>query len=261
MEQHPIPRQITTFEFKLIGFMTIKQFIYLVLFFPLGFIIFKLFPVPILNILLGLIVASLGVALAFVPINDRPMEVWIRNFLKKMNSPTQYFYLKSNQPLYFLKDLVFSADPHRIMTHIESQEKLKKYLDQTRKTDKTTKRTISPGVFQLVSKKTAPKKTAAAVTTNAGAGEKKAFFTGIVKNHKMIPLPGILIYVKDEGDKPLRLLKSNPNGVFATFNPLPAGEYFFDFKDPRGTYFFDKMKIRIENENPNPLEFFSKELL
>ncbi|KKP33705.1 MAG: hypothetical protein UR23_C0041G0010, partial [Candidatus Roizmanbacteria bacterium GW2011_GWA2_32_13] len=68
MEQHAIPRQITSFEFKLIGFLTIKQFIYLVISIPIGILIFYTFPVPILNFILGLIVALIGVAFAFIPI-------------------------------------------------------------------------------------------------------------------------------------------------------------------------------------------------
>ena len=234
--------------------MTVKQFIYLVVFFPLAFVVYKIFPIPLLNILLAIVLAGLGVALAFVPINDRPMETWIRNFIKKMSSPTQYFYRKNNKPLYFLKNLVFISDPHRALIHADSQEKLNNYLAQTRKISEQKK-----NVFQAVGPLAQPVKKAPA--TAIKSEDKKAFFMGIVKNHKMIPLPGILIYVKTAGDQTLRLLKSNPSGVFATFKPFPAGEYFFDFKDPRGTYFFDKMKIKIEENNPKPFEFFSKELL
>lgn len=260
MEQHPIPRQITTFEFKLIGFMTIKQFIYLVVFSPLALIIYKLFPIPILNILLAFIVGGVGIALAFVPINDRPMEVWIRNFINRLSSPTQYFYQKNNHPLYFLKNLLFSNDPHVVLAHIDSQEKLRAYLSKTQKNAGQKKTTV---VFPLktVIKTKKKKEEGLGAPTDVVGGNKKVFLSGVVKNHKLIPLPGILIYIKDAEGQTLRLLKSNPNGIFATFNPLPAGEYFFDFKDPRSTYFFDKMKIRIEINNPKPLEFFSKELL
>ncbi len=71
----------------------------------------------------------------------------------------------------------------------------------------------------------------------------------------------MLIYVKDEKGNILRLLKTNPHGIFATFNPLPAGEYIFEVKDPKNTYNFDTMKIKIEDTNPKPIEIFSKELL
>src|SRR5437763_879990 len=94
MEQHPVPRQITTFEFKLIGFMTLTQFIYLIVFVPAAYIVYQLFPVPILNILLAFVVAMMGVALAFAPIQGRPLDVWVRNIAKRLTSPTQYFYHK-----------------------------------------------------------------------------------------------------------------------------------------------------------------------
>ena len=60
MEQHAIPRQITSFEFKLIGFMTLKQFLYLVIFAPIGYIVYVLFPIPLLNIILGIVVGGMG---------------------------------------------------------------------------------------------------------------------------------------------------------------------------------------------------------
>ena len=84
---------------------------------------------------------------------------------------------------------------------------------------------------------------------------------GVVKNNKQMPLPGILIYVKDMQHTALRLLKTNPNGVFATYSPLPAGEYYIEMKDPNGRFFFDTMKIRVESENPAPFQFYSKELI
>ena len=56
-------------------------------------------------------------------------------------------------------------------------------------------------------------------------------------------------------------MKTNPHGIFATFNPLPPAEYIFEFKDPKNTYFFDTMKLKIEESNPKPLELFSKELM
>jgi len=144
MEQHAIPRQITSFEFKLIGFLTIKQFIYLVIFIPAGILIFYTFPVPILNFFLGLVVGLIGVAFAFIPINDRPMEVWVRNLIKRLSSPTQYFFKKQNPAIYFLKDLIFTNDPHRVMSHIDSQQKLSKYIStQTPVNSQNRKQEIS----------------------------------------------------------------------------------------------------------------------
>jgi len=266
MEQHPIPRQITTFEFKLIGFLTLKQFIYLVIF-PTGYIVFRLFPIPLLNILFGLMVAGIGAALAFVPINDRPMEVWIRNLIKRLTGPTQYFFQKGNQPISFLSNLYFISDPHRIMTHIESQEKLAAYLAKTSPQPKTNshKNNINTLLEKTTTNLTGTKKIqetrAVEPKPAVSSGGRLAFFTGVVKNHKLIPLPGILIYVKDSQGQTVRLLKTNPHGVFATFNPLSSTEYTFEIKDPNNNYFFDTMKTKVENQNLKPLEIYSKEMI
>ena len=282
MDQHPIPRQITTFEFKLIGFLTLRQFIYLIVFIPLGFVAYKIFPIPLVNIFVGLLVGSIGAAFAFLPINDRPLDVWIKNFYRRITSPTQYTYHKNNRPLYFLDNLYFLADPHRIVSHIESQEKLGAYLAKNKPAPNQKKQNINSLLQQSVlhlkktngvasDKSKFPIQQVSTVQTNTPSATPTVtptptspvvpYFTGVVKNHKLIPLPGVLIYVKNDKGEPLRLLKTNPHGVFATFSPLPEGEYVFEVKDPKNTYFFDTMKLKIGEANTRPLEFFSKELL
>ena len=275
MEQgHPIPRQITTFEFKLIGFLTLRQFIYLIIFIPAGYLTFVLFPIPLLNIFLGIVIGAIGPALAFLPINDRPLEVWIKNLIKRLTSPTQYFYKKQNQPLYFLQDLFFVADPHRVTAHIQSQKMLNQYLAQKQSQPNQTlnqqKQQINqllsspPSLLSIKKEKLVTESSSTQVINTSipsPSSPKKPFLTGVVKNNKMIPLSGVLIYIKDQNGKTLRLLKTNPHGVFATFNPLPDGEYLFELKDPQGGYFFDTMKLNVESKNQKPLEFFSKELL
>jgi len=270
MEQHAIPRQITTFEFKLIGFLTIKQFIYLVISIPIGLLIFYIFPVPILNFFLGLIVALIGVAFAFVPINDRPMEVWVRNLIKRLSSPTQYFFKKQNPAIYFLKNLVFTNDPHRVMSHIDSQQKLSKYLNNKAPTNNQNRKQEISDLFtnsfsSLLGKKTTKTISPPPTVNNqppTNINVKAPVFTGLIKNYKQIALTGILVYIKKEsaGD-PIRILKTNSHGVFATYNPLPPSEYFFEVKDPKGNYFFDTMKFRVENINEKPIEIISKELI
>ncbi len=261
MEQHPIPRQITTFEFKLIGFMTLRQFLYLVIFIPLGFVVFKIFPIPLINILLGLIVAFLGVALAFFPINERPLEVWIRNLIKRINSPTQYFFLKNNPPISIFQNLYFFSDPHRVLAHVDSQQKLASYLITTKQTVGRVSRNSYPQVQNMVVTKAISPTPISTSSEPVILQAKQPFITGIIKNNKKIPLPGILIYLKDKTGIPVRLLKTNPYGIFATYSALVPEEYIFEIKDPKGTYFFDTIKIRVENINLKPIEINSKELL
>ena len=95
MEQHPVPQNVTTFQFRLIGDMTIKQFGYLAGGAILAFLSYKL-PLPFFftwpaTVLFGL----LGFGFAFVPIEERPMDVWVLSFLRNVYSPTQFIWHRS----------------------------------------------------------------------------------------------------------------------------------------------------------------------
>src|SRR3990172_10529665 len=95
MEQHPVPQNVTTFQFRLIGDMTIKQFGYLAGGAILAYIFYKL-PLPFfiswpLTVLCGLG----GFGFAFVPIEERPMDIWVLSFFRSVYSPTQYIWQKS----------------------------------------------------------------------------------------------------------------------------------------------------------------------
>lgn len=271
MEQHPVPRQITTFEFKLIGFMTVKQFIYLTIFILLGVVVFYTFPIPILNFFFAALPVGLGFALAFLPIYDRPLDFWIINFYKRLTSPTQYFYKKNNPPIYFLTDISIKSEPDISSTYIQSQNYLNQYLKKNSSSSPFSdkKREISQLFFTSQKKAKEEKKPIHFLidkqqnqAAHLNQPQKKLpFLTGLIKNHKLIPLSGILIYIKNKNGQVLRILKTNPHGVFATFNPLPEDEYFFEIKDPKNIYLFDTMKIKINNQNNKPLEFYSRELL
>jgi len=92
MEQHPVPQNVTTFQFRLIGDMTIKQFGYLVGGAIVAYIMFKL-PLPFFFTWpLAVLSAVSGFGLAFVPIEERPMDVWVLSFFKSIYSPTQYVW-------------------------------------------------------------------------------------------------------------------------------------------------------------------------
>ncbi|MBI4062651.1 PrgI family protein [Candidatus Gottesmanbacteria bacterium] len=95
MEQHPVPQNVTTFQFRLIGDMTIKQFGYLAGGLILGYIAYKL-PLPFFFTWpLALFFGLGGFGFAFVPVEERPMDVWVLSFLKNVYSPTQYLWQKS----------------------------------------------------------------------------------------------------------------------------------------------------------------------
>jgi hypothetical protein len=92
MEQHPVPQNVTTFQFRLIGDMTIKQFGELAGGAMLGYIIYRL-PFPtFIGLPIGVGIFLLGFGFAFVPVEERPMDVWFLAFIKSIYSPTLYVW-------------------------------------------------------------------------------------------------------------------------------------------------------------------------
>lgn len=99
MEHHPIPQDITGFQFKLIGEMTVKQFAYLGAGAILAVISFYAPLFFIIKVPLVLLTAGFGAALAFLPIEGRPLDVMLSYYLKALFSPTEYVYQKTGHSL------------------------------------------------------------------------------------------------------------------------------------------------------------------
>ena len=110
MEQHPVPRNITGFQFKLIGDMTLRQFGYLAFAAVLAYILFKSLPLGfVINITLAGLVFFIGFAFAFLPYQDRPLDQWLTAFVKSISAPTEFMYLKDNNPPDILLHTTVSA--------------------------------------------------------------------------------------------------------------------------------------------------------
>lgn len=98
MEQHPVPQNISSFQFKLIGDMTIRQFIYLAGGILSGYFILQLDWNMIIKWFLAAIVAGGGFSFAFIPIEERPLDRWLVSFFKRVYSPTQFLWKKKPAP-------------------------------------------------------------------------------------------------------------------------------------------------------------------
>ncbi|MFH0863785.1 MAG: PrgI family protein [Candidatus Gottesmanbacteria bacterium] len=98
MEQHPVPQNITSFQFKLVGDMTIRQFIYLAGGVIVGYLILQLGWPAIIKWPLAFFVGASGFGLAFVPIEERPLDRWVISFFQRIYSPTQFLWQKRGIP-------------------------------------------------------------------------------------------------------------------------------------------------------------------
>ncbi|KKU90418.1 MAG: hypothetical protein UY21_C0023G0003 [Microgenomates group bacterium GW2011_GWA1_48_10] len=102
MEQHPVPQHIASFEFKLFGNLTARQFITLI--FPLSaatLVYFSSLPV-LIRIPLTLTIGVFGLFIALVPVGGRSFDKWILAFIKAVSAPTQRVWVKEKQIPEFL---------------------------------------------------------------------------------------------------------------------------------------------------------------
>ncbi|MGB9706486.1 MAG: hypothetical protein ACPLXP_00180 [Microgenomates group bacterium] len=94
VQQHPVPQHIASYEFRLVGDMTLKQFGYLA-----GGVLVSLFfyGLPLAGFIkwpLILFFGFLGFAFAFMPIEERPLSTWLLAFIKAVFSPTLFLWQK-----------------------------------------------------------------------------------------------------------------------------------------------------------------------
>lgn len=134
MEQHPVPRNISSFQFHLIGDMTVRQFAYLGGGIATAYVLYRALPLPsFFTMIIAGTVALAGIAFAFLPIQDRPLDKWVMAFIKSILSPTQYVWQKSAvAPEILTEPYIVHIQPKKQIhqqAHIESREKLQAYLN------------------------------------------------------------------------------------------------------------------------------------
>jgi hypothetical protein len=106
MEQHPIPQNISSYQFRLVGDMTLKQFFQLAGGIVAGLIFYSS---PLLGIIkwpFAIVSVVLGVAMAFLPFEERPLEKWILAFFRAIYSPTLYYWKRGD-----LTEKIFQDEP------------------------------------------------------------------------------------------------------------------------------------------------------
>lgn len=125
LEQHPVPQEISSYEFRLVGDMTLKQFLQLAGGVGIAFLIFVT-PIPgFIKWPIVVFSALGGAALAFLPIEERPLSFWIFSFLKAIYSPTLYSWQESAEEDVFSKESTLLPK----VTGPEGEQKAQEYLN------------------------------------------------------------------------------------------------------------------------------------
>jgi len=106
VQQHPVPQHISSYEFRLVGDMTLKQFGYLAGGVLLGLLFYSLPLAKIIKWPLILLCGLSGFAFAFMPIEERPLSTWLLAFIKAVFSPTIFIWQKKPQKLEIFESIV-----------------------------------------------------------------------------------------------------------------------------------------------------------
>lgn len=94
MIEHPIPQNITSYQFHLVGDMTLKQFLELAGGIFVSWLIWTLNLPSFLKWPMAIGVIIFGFALAFLPVEERPLDQWVLAFLRAIYRPTQFIWKK-----------------------------------------------------------------------------------------------------------------------------------------------------------------------
>lgn len=107
MAQFQVPQFIET-EDKVVGPLTWRQFAYIGAAGAISVVLFLILK-PLVWLLLTLVVASIAIPLAFVPVNGRPMIIFLRALIDNIWRPKVYVF----QPRGSQKEAEISALPAR----------------------------------------------------------------------------------------------------------------------------------------------------
>jgi hypothetical protein len=102
-EQHPIPQDISSYQFRLVGDMTLRQFLQVAAGALIALFLYASPLNPFVKWPLILISVLFGVALAFMPIDDRPLGTWIIAFFRSIYNPTIFVWKIAVKPINYFK--------------------------------------------------------------------------------------------------------------------------------------------------------------
>ena len=126
LQQHPVPQEISSYEFRLVGDMTLKQFLQLAGGVGVAFLFFVT-PIPaFVRWPLVTLAALGGAALAFLPIEERPLSHWIFSFVKAIYSPTVYAWQDGGSEDVYQQSSTVTVGDGIVST--QGEEKAQEYL-------------------------------------------------------------------------------------------------------------------------------------
>jgi len=276
MEQHPIPQQISSYEFRLVGDMTLKQFVKVALGVLAAYFVYHSRFIFLLRLPLAFAFLALGIGTAFFPLNNRPLEFWLLAFLKAVYSPTIFIWKKPFAPHFFSQIPAANAaekviSPPSPKTTAPPPISFNKQAPPPQKLVQSTvvskpspvkspppsSAEILKMIRQTPSSSPTPSTAPAFLKTPLPATPTTPnIISGLVLDDQGKILEGAIVEIQDPSGNSIRAMRTNLLGQFQTATPLPNGKYLLLVeKEP---YQFDIIKIEAKGEIIPPLQIRAK---
>jgi len=263
MEQHPVPQPITSYEFRLVGDMTLRQFAKLASGLLLALLVYAIDPPGLIKWFLISLFVLVGFGMAFVPYEGRPIDIWIIAFFKRIYSPTQYIWRSKDKeipsvtkttvqpvaspvkeniaPLVAPVPQPVSAPPVvpiKISTETILKAPSVAYQPPQRRPYRRVEAIYTPGVV-VPATPTLPN-----------------LLVGFVRTKESRIIEAAILEIRDMEGLPVRAFKTNKLGQFLSATPLPSGEY--EIETEKEGLEFDIIKVKLTGKIMPPIEIVSK---
>jgi len=286
MEQHPVPQHIASYEFRLIGDMTLKQFAQLA---AGGILAIAAYALPLPSLIkwtLVIFIAFLGFAFAFLPINERPLSTWLMAFFKALFSPTEFIWKKKYKKPDVLESLPqVRGNINQYPASLPYAEEEKSPLDKKEekflsKVDRLFQSIPQPQVIPTPAPKVQPTpiprpepkivlpqepKRAKKPTVEAKINKELSIpemptrpnlIVGMVLDPNDKIVEGAILEIRDTQGTPVRALKTNKVGQFLIATPLPDGQYEIEVE--KEGLSFDIINLEAKGKIIQPIEIKAK---
>lgn len=138
--QHPIPQNFMDVEFKIIGELTMRQFVYLCAFGGPAYLFYTIPLNPFIKWPFIVLFGGLALILTSVPIDDRGADEWIVNFIRAVYGVNQRVYKKNSEiPIMLsMKSMEFIQASVIATTSTSNRRKVEEYIKGISKTEEKT---------------------------------------------------------------------------------------------------------------------------
>lgn len=253
MKQHPIPQNILDVEFKLFTKFTLKEFAYLAIGIGFGGLMLYLTvnqTIPgIIGIPIFILSSIAGIFLALVPINDQDADLFIKNYITAITTPTQRVWMNKAIKDDRIKPLV-KPTKEGTLVHSKTPKKPKiigaiNIPKLKEKKDEETQPPIqsTPSSYLQINSENIASYQFNIKTLDSLPGNINIWLC----TKTMTPIPNVIAYLKDKTGKVLYANKTGPNGYFLTNKMWEPEVYILEFQ--HSEYKFPKIQLILTDKN------------